>query len=218
MSRRLDHEGAREEFNRFVAGTVAPLLRAVYLVVWDEQEAEDLLQECYMRLARRWPRVRRMENPRAYARKVLINLALDGRGRRRRRRDELILGGRIDLEGRQDSVTAAVFARVEAGTDLQRALGALPPRQRAALVLRFFEDLSEAQTADIMGCSVGTVKSTTARAIDRLRTLAEDQDPETGPDGRPHADPTDIAHLECSHHDMARANASPCDQERNPSR
>ena len=181
-NRRQDSETARLEFDEFVATTAESLLRAVYLVVWDEQAAEDLLQECYLRLARRWPRVRRMENPRAYARKILINLALDERLRRQRRNVEL---GRADVQGHQDAAAGAVFARIDAGTDLERALGTLTPRQRAVLVLRFLHDLSEKEVADLMGCSVGTVKSTTSRALEHLRSddpaplhLLSDQNPE----------------------------------------
>lgn len=158
----------RDEFDRFVAESVDGLLRAAYLIVWDVAEAEDLVQECFLRLARRWPRVRAMEHRGAYARRVLVNLALDASGPRRRAQSELG-GGRERFAQHPDDRAVLPFGRVEAGTDLVRALGALAPRQRATLVLRYFEDLSEAQVADVMGCSVGTVKSTTARALERLR-------------------------------------------------
>lgn len=102
--------GSRAEFELFVADSAEPLLRTAYLVVWDLAEAEDLVQACLLAVARRWPRVRRMDHPRAYARRILLNLALAG----------------------------------------------LPPRQRAVLVLRYFDDLSESQVADALGCSVGT--------------------------------------------------------------
>jgi RNA polymerase sigma-70 factor (sigma-E family) len=163
---------ARDEFDRFVAETVDGLLRAAFLIVWDAAEAEDLVQECYFRVAKRWPRVRTMDHPRAYARSVLVNLALDASGPRRRARTELgaAVGAETDvLAQHQDEAAVLLFGRVEAGTDLLRALGNLAPRQRAALVLRYFEDLPEAQVAEAMGCSVGTVKSTTARALERLR-------------------------------------------------
>lgn len=178
--RKSSADTTRLEFDRFVADTAGPLLKAVYLVVWDRHEAEDLLQECYARLARRWPRVRRMENPRAYARKTLINLALDDTRRQRRRDGELGVGRATDAEHRVDDDAEASLSRIDAGTDLERALAGLPPRQRAALVLRYLEDLSEAQTAEAMGCSVGTVKSTTSRALERLRTLIPPDDILTG--------------------------------------
>ena len=169
----------RDEFDRFVAESADGLLRAAYLIVWDIAEAEDLVQECFFRLARRWPRVRAMEHRRAYACRVLVNLALDRSGPRRRAQSEL--GGGIEhLAQHADDGAVLLFGRVETGTDLVRALGRLAPRQRATLVLRYFEDLTEVQVADVMGCSVGTVKSTTARALERLRGntgLLDDGDP-----------------------------------------
>src|SRR5690348_17833462 len=77
------------EFDQFVAAHVDDLLRTAYLIVWDEGEAEDLVQECLLKVARRWPRVRRMEQPKAYARRIVVNLALDDARRRARRRHEL---------------------------------------------------------------------------------------------------------------------------------
>ncbi|HWE08611.1 MAG TPA: sigma factor, partial [Solirubrobacteraceae bacterium] len=71
----------RQEFERFVAEATDALLRTAYLIVWDLAEAEDLVQECLLSVARRWPRVRTMDHPRAYARRMLVNLALDGRKR-----------------------------------------------------------------------------------------------------------------------------------------
>jgi RNA polymerase sigma-70 factor (sigma-E family) len=164
----MRQHSTRQEFDRFVGDTVDGLLRAATLVVWDRAEAEDLVQECYFRLARQWPRVRRMEHPRAYARKVLVNLALDTGGRRHRHRAEL---DRVEdrMDTHEDAGAVRVLGRVEAHADLGRAMGTLAPRQRAALVLRYFEDLTEVQTAEVMGCSVGTVKSTTARALEKLR-------------------------------------------------
>jgi RNA polymerase sigma-70 factor (sigma-E family) len=161
------------EFDRFVADTAEPLLRSAYLITWDFAEAEDLVQECLFKVARRWTRVRKMERPFGYARTVLVHLALDEGNRRSRRRSEL----RPDLSGLlevyQDADAAHVLGRVEASTDLLGALRGLPPRQRAVLVLRYFDDLSEAEVADVMGCSVGTVKSTTSRALERLRREIE---------------------------------------------
>ena len=157
------------EFDHFVEASADRLLRAAYLITWDLAEAEDLVQECLLRVARRWPRVRGMEHRTAYARTVLVHLALDEGRHRSRRRAELRGSDRHPLEEHEDAASAGAFGRVEASRDLVRSLGALPPRQRAALVLRYFEDLSEAQAAEVMGCSVGTVKSTTSRALERLR-------------------------------------------------
>ena len=161
-ARRSDR--ARREFEHFVAESSEPLLRTAYLIVWDLSEAEDLVQECLLTVARRWPRVRRMEHPRAYARRVLVNLALDGRRRHARRRQELEQSD-VDLRSEEDRAIAGVEAR----RDLVDALATLPPRQRAVLVLRYFEDLTEAQVATVLGCSVGTVKSTASRGLARLQ-------------------------------------------------
>jgi RNA polymerase sigma-70 factor (sigma-E family) len=167
---------ARVEFDRFVADTAEGLLRSAYLVAWDFAEAEDLVQDCLFQIARRWPRVRKMEHRAAYARTVLIHLALDGGRRRSRRRAELGPAAAGLISEREDEAAVRVLGRVDASTDLLRALGELAPRQRVALVLRYFEDLSEAQVATVMGCSVGTVKSTTSRALDRLREAMEQPD------------------------------------------
>ncbi len=159
-------ERTRREFEAFVAESSDRLLRTAYLIVWDLAEAEDLVQDCLLSVARRWPRVRRMEHPRAYARRVLVNLALDGRGRRARRRQELEApASALEREAGDDPRIAGVEAR----RDLVDALAALPPRQRAVLVLRYFEDLTEAQVATVLGCSVGTVKSTASRGLARLQ-------------------------------------------------
>ena len=82
-------KGLMTDFDQFVAAHVDDLLRTAYLIVWDEGEAEDLVQECLLKVARRWPRIRRMEQPRAYARRILVNLALDGARGRAQRRGEL---------------------------------------------------------------------------------------------------------------------------------
>ncbi|HWF16085.1 MAG TPA: sigma factor-like helix-turn-helix DNA-binding protein, partial [Acidimicrobiales bacterium] len=135
---------ARVEFDQFVADSAEGLLRSAYLVAWDFAEAEDLVQECLFQIARRWPRVRKMEHRAAYARTVLVHLALDGGKRRNRRRAELGPASAGLLEAREDDAAVRIIGRVEASTDLLRVLGELPPRQRVALVLRYFEDMSEA--------------------------------------------------------------------------
>jgi RNA polymerase sigma-70 factor (sigma-E family) len=161
----------RAEFEQFVAGATDTLLRSAYLLVGDLAESEDLVQECFVTVAKRWPRVRSMEHPRAYARRVLLNLALDGSARRSRRRLELERSDTID-EG-FDERSSGELTAVDTRSELVAALATLPPRQRAVLVLRYFEDLSESETAAALQCSVGTVKSTASRALARLQsTLA----------------------------------------------
>lgn len=158
----------RAEFEQFVAESSATLLRTAYLVAWDLTEAEDLVQECLLAIARRWPRVRGMDHPHAYARRVLINLALDGAGKRSRRRRELDADDVTALGRLPDGAADRAFQDVDVRSELIEALATLPPRQRAVLVLRYFEDLPEAEAARVLGCSVGTVKSTASRGLARL--------------------------------------------------
>jgi RNA polymerase sigma-70 factor (sigma-E family) len=160
---------AKADFEQFVTASSGALLRTAYLVVWDTAEAEDLVQECLLTVARRWPRVRRMDHPHAYARRVLINLALDGAKRRTRHRQELVGDDAATLAAVPDEPSARRLHAVGVRAELIEALGTLPPRQRAVLVLRYFEDLSEAHVAELLGCSVGTVKSTASRGLTRLQ-------------------------------------------------
>jgi RNA polymerase sigma-70 factor (sigma-E family) len=148
------------DFDRFVAEGAEGLLRTAYLIVWDLHEAEDLVQETLFKVARRWPRVSRMDYPAAYARRILVNLALRGRPKRTRRRTELSEPRPVDAE--------ATAAPLDRDDELHAALAALPPRQRAVLVLRYFLDLPEAEVAAALRCSIGTVKSTTSRGLARL--------------------------------------------------
>ena len=151
------------DFDQFVAAHVDDLVRTAYLIVWDDAEAEDLVQECLLKVARRWPRIRRMEQPRAYARRILVNLALDGARGRARRRSELEPGASAS------PVAVDPLPEIDTRAELLQALGQLPARQRAVLVLRYFNDLTEAQVAEVLGCSPGTVKSNASRGLARLR-------------------------------------------------
>lgn len=156
------------DFDEFVATHVNDLLRTAYLITWDEVEAEDLVQECLFKVARRWPRVRSMDQPRGYARRILINLATDGARGRARRRVELEPPSGSGAERSVDPLAA-----LDTHSELFDALGQLPPRQRAVLVLRYFHDLTETQTAELLGCSQGTVKSNASRGLARLREVFE---------------------------------------------
>jgi RNA polymerase sigma-70 factor (sigma-E family) len=147
-------------FDRFVADSTNGLLRTAYLIVGDLHEAEDLVQETLFKVARRWPKVSRMDHPAAYARRILVNLALRGSPKRSRRRTE--------LSEVRPSDPAAPAAPLDTHDELYAALAALPPRQRAVLVLRYFLDLPEAEVAAALRCSLGTVKSTASRGLARL--------------------------------------------------
>ncbi len=168
LARRTPPDRAREEFERFVASSAADLLRLAYLVVWDLTAAEDLVQECYVRVARKWTRISKMERPDAYTRRVLVHLAIDDSRRQRRRRGELDRRALGEAD-QPDRVVETELGLVDLHHDLVDVLGRLAPRQRAVLVLRFFADMTEEQVAEALGCSVGTVKSTASRALARLR-------------------------------------------------
>jgi RNA polymerase sigma-70 factor (sigma-E family) len=152
------------EFEEFVSVAAPRLLKTAYLLTGDRGHAEDLLQTTLERTARRWQRL--AGEPEAYARTVLANLATD-RWRRRRARPAEVFGPLPEF-GEPD-VTASVTTRWA----LIGALGMLTRRQRAVLVLRYFDDLTEAETARALGITVGTVKSSASRALARLREHAE---------------------------------------------
>jgi len=156
--------GAAEvSFEEFVYARSGSLLRTALLLTGQNQaEAEDLLQLALERAYRHWARVCRSGEPERYVRGILAHASAD-RWRRLARRAERPLPAAADPALPDHSA-------VVADRDyLLRALAALPPRQRAVLVLRYFDDLSEAATADMLGCSVGTVKSQAARGLARLR-------------------------------------------------
>lgn len=157
------------DFDEFVAGAAARLSRMAFALTGDRGAAEDLVQDVLERLYVAWPRV---QDPFAYARRALMN-ASTNRWRRRARRPEVRLSASHDVA--VDDATPATVQRDE----LVRAVASLPARQRAVVVLRFLEDLSEAETAAVMSCSTGTVKSQTSRALTRLRqTLTDPEDVE----------------------------------------
>jgi RNA polymerase sigma-70 factor (sigma-E family) len=166
-----------DDFDEFVAGNLEQLLTTAYLITWDAGDAEDLVQECLFKVARRWPRVRAMAQPRAYARRVLVNVAFDDARGRARRRSEL-----DEPAAAIDGPARDLLVGLETRAELLDALALLTPRQRAVLVLRYFNDLTEAQTAEVLGCSPGTVKSSASRGLARLReALAVTANPTPNP-------------------------------------
>lgn len=153
-------------FEEFVAASSGRLFTLARLLTSGHHaEAEDLLQGALERAYRRWGRICRRGDPERYVRQMLVNASVD-RWRRIRRHPETALAVNGADPGTADD-TAAVADR----DLLLRGLAALAPRQRAVLVLRYFEDLSEAQTAAMLSCSVGTVKSQAARGLARLREI-----------------------------------------------
>lgn len=158
--------GSVQGFEEFVRARGPVLLRIAYLLAGDRQLAEDLLQDTLARVAQRWVAVTREGNPEAYTRTVLYHRAVDSWRARRRRPS--IVGELLHEPGDgTDPYTDADRRQV-----LRAALARLTPRQRAVLVLRFYEDRTEVQAAAVLGCSVSTVKSTTRTALDRLRSTA----------------------------------------------
>jgi RNA polymerase sigma-70 factor (sigma-E family) len=149
-------------FEEFVAGRGQALQRFGYALTGDWALAEDLLQTALARAYPRWSRVQR-DNPEAYVRKIMLNTWSSWW---RRWRGELPTGRLPDAAG-PDS-----YADVDRRQALRSALAQLPPRQRAVVVLRYHQDLSEAQVAELLGISVGTVKSQAAKALATLRSQA----------------------------------------------
>jgi RNA polymerase sigma-70 factor (sigma-E family) len=157
-----------EDFTAFVAAVSRRMLRSAYLITGNAEEAQDLLQIALERTYRHWPRVRRQDSPEAYARKILVNAATD---QWRRNRDRNVSLADQRLQACEDPGLAGLPGR-EA---LLRRIRELPVGQRAVLVLRYFDDLTELETAHVLGCSVGTVKSQHARALARLRQQLPDR-------------------------------------------
>jgi RNA polymerase sigma-70 factor (sigma-E family) len=166
----MRNRAARVPFEDFVHARGGSLFRtALLLTGQDRAEAEDLLQLALERACRHWPRICRLDEPERYIRKILANAAADRWRRLARRREQPFSA---DDPG---PVAPDHAARVADRDYLLRALAGLPPRQRAVLVLRYFEDLSEAETAQLLGCSAGTVKSHATQVLARLRQAAHSQ-------------------------------------------
>jgi RNA polymerase sigma-70 factor (sigma-E family) len=147
-------------FEQFVRACARQLLVIAVGLTGHAQDGEDLLQVALVRVARRWGKGAEAQ-PVSYTRAVMARLAVD-RWRAAQRRPRLMLTGAVP-----DRTAAPHGDRPDAG--VLAALRALPPRQRAVVVLRYLEDLSEQQTADALAISVGTVKSTSFKALARLR-------------------------------------------------
>jgi RNA polymerase sigma-70 factor (sigma-E family) len=154
-------------FEGFVAARGPALLRSAYLLTGDRHLAEDAVQEALSRVVGRWTRLIRRGDPEAYVRRALYSVVVD-RSRRRWTRERPV----DSRYAEHPDAVADEADRVAGSVTLADALDRLTTRQRQVLVLRFYEDLGEARTAELMGCSPGTVKSQTAHALRRLRELA----------------------------------------------
>ncbi|WP_205473821.1 SigE family RNA polymerase sigma factor [Nocardioides sp. SYSU D00038] len=156
-------EGDEESFTRWAGERQLALLRTAVLLTGDHHRAEDLVQDALTQVAVRWRRLRD-QRPEAYARQVIVRANISWW--RKHRRESVV-------EVRDD---ARVVAASDAASDrrllLDRALAALTPRQRAVVVLRYYDDLSERETAELLGVGVGTVKSQTSLSLRRLREAA----------------------------------------------
>ncbi|MDT0187775.1 SigE family RNA polymerase sigma factor [Microbacterium sp. ARD31] len=160
-------------FVEFAASVRDRLRRTAYLLCGDWDQASDFVQEGLVRVYVRWPRLVRRGGEAAYARKAVVSAYLD----HVRRRSSTETPTEADLTLASDEDVAHAVVTREA---LMAALAGLPPRQRACVVLRYFEDLTVADTAALLGCTEGTVKSQTSRALFSLRSTFEDS-----PSGEP---------------------------------
>ncbi|MFY1705210.1 SigE family RNA polymerase sigma factor [Micromonospora sp. WMMA1923] len=156
------------EFDDFVRSRTPALLRSAYLLTGDQHLAEDLVQSALARTHRAWHRVGRSGNFEAYTRKTMYHLQVSWW--RRRRLAESMPGDLPEPRGAAPDHAQQTNLRLT----LHDALSKLTARQRAVLVLRFFEDRSEAEAADVLGVTIGTVKSQTAKALAKLRVVAPD--------------------------------------------
>jgi RNA polymerase sigma-70 factor (sigma-E family) len=153
------------EYVAFVEANWDRYLRLARLLTGDRHRGEELLQDCLVRLYVRWRRVAGRGDPHPYLRRMLVNGNVSWW--RSRRREQLV-------EIPPERETPVVIGH-EHHEDLRQALLRLPYRQRAVVVLRHYEDLTERETAAVLGCTVGTVKSQNARALTRLRELMDDR-------------------------------------------
>ena len=152
-----------DQFSDFVRAHSATLFRTAYLLTGDYQRSEDLLQTTLVRVYQRWPRIAGMDRPVGYARKVLVSQSASWWRRRSSHEtpllllDEPVWGGRVEHVAEHERVWKAVLS--------------LPPRQRAVTVLRYYEDLTEAEIAETLAMAPGTVKSHSHAATRRLAEL-----------------------------------------------
>lgn len=168
-------EETRRAFDEFARARMQQLLRFGHVLTGSPHAAADLVQDALERAMLAWPRVSRQSDPEGYVRRIMVNRNISVWRKLRRER--------LTAEFPEQPTSPPP------GRDLAlwNQLAQLPPRQRAVLVLRYYEDMTEQQTAEVLGCSVGTVKSQAAKAIANLRRhttgFTEDETTEHGPLG-----------------------------------
>jgi RNA polymerase sigma-70 factor (sigma-E family) len=158
-----------DRFGDYVCEHSAQMLRTAYLLVGDWHWAEDVVQMTLAKAYLAWRRVEQADRPELYVRRILVTTAV----RHRRRRDGAE-EARAGIEPGQRREEAGM-QRVDEVDALRRALTSLPPRQRAAVVMRYYEDRPVSDVAAIMGCSIGTVKSQASRGLDKLKEVLSDK-------------------------------------------
>lgn len=169
-----DSSSAEDSFDGWVAARSPALLRFAYLITGSQHAAEDALASALTTAYERWSRVSAMADPDAYVRRSLVNAHISWWRRFARRETSA-------AEVRQPLDLAADHAvRVSEADLVWRLCASLPPRQRAAVVLRFYEDLSYAEIAETLACSEATVRSHVHRALASLRTLIHAQEDDHG--------------------------------------
>lgn len=161
-----------DDFRAFVAARSASLLWFAHVLTGDRHLAEDVVQTALAKTALAWSRVRRKDNPEGYVRRAIVTTHLNAQRRRPWREqprefipDDEQLPRRLRPEDERDERDA-----------MWQALAELPPRQRAVLVLRYYEELSEAEIAEVLGCARGTVKSQAAKGLLHLRRIVEKEE------------------------------------------
>jgi RNA polymerase sigma-70 factor (sigma-E family) len=174
MNRHTRPSRSAKSFEEFAGHVTGNLLRTAYLITWDLQEAEDAVQEALSRAAARWTRVEKMEHPKAYVRRIVVNCATAEAQKRDRRLGESRAGIAAIFDDLSDDRFEQQLARIDTRSEILWLLAQLSRQQRAVLVLRYFEDLSESEIADYLSLPIGTVKSTASRALDRLRRSISD--------------------------------------------
>lgn len=150
------------EFEEFVAASSRSLRRTAYLMCGDWHRAEDIVQTAFVRLYLKWDDIQHAEGPGPYARRAVVNAAID-ESRRPWRREQAVAEA-PELASRQDHAVAAADR-----DEITQALAALPAKQRAVVILRYAEDYDVDTTADLLGISAGTVKSQASRGLAALR-------------------------------------------------